>query len=96
MSKKMLKRSLALGALMAFVITGSAMAREAVDFSKDYPSQIKGGEYGEPYVSDTNAVVIVVTHNDEFKTWDDFKTYKSDSTSKYYTDSQILTESVNF
>ncbi|MBQ9764057.1 MAG: hypothetical protein IJV92_06840, partial [Phascolarctobacterium sp.] len=26
MSKKMLKRSLALGALMAFVITGSAMA----------------------------------------------------------------------
>ena len=27
MSKKMLKRSLALGALMAFVITGSAMAQ---------------------------------------------------------------------
>ena len=26
MSKKMMKRSLALGALMAFVITGSAMA----------------------------------------------------------------------
>ena len=30
MSKKMLKRSLALGALMAFVITGSAMAEEPV------------------------------------------------------------------
>ncbi|MBR5486534.1 MAG: hypothetical protein IKV70_01010, partial [Phascolarctobacterium sp.] len=28
MSKKMMKRSLALGALMAFVITGSAMAAE--------------------------------------------------------------------
>ena len=36
MSKKMLKRSLALGALMAFVITGSAMAAEFVD--KDYTS----------------------------------------------------------
>ena len=31
MSKKMMKRSLALGALMAFVITGSAMAAEVVD-----------------------------------------------------------------
>ncbi|MBQ7883518.1 MAG: hypothetical protein IJ320_04090, partial [Phascolarctobacterium sp.] len=31
MSKKMLKRSLALGALMAFVITGSAMASQIVD-----------------------------------------------------------------
>lgn len=30
MSKKMMKRSLALGALMAFVITGSAMAEEPV------------------------------------------------------------------
>jgi hypothetical protein len=28
MSKKMMKRSLALGALMAFVITGSALAAE--------------------------------------------------------------------
>lgn len=35
MSKKMLKRSLALGALMAFVITGSAMAAE-----------LKAGEFG--------------------------------------------------
>ena len=31
MSKKMLKRSLALGALMAFVITGSAMAAEPIE-----------------------------------------------------------------
>ena len=29
MSKKMLKRSLALGALMAFVITGSAFAEDS-------------------------------------------------------------------
>ena len=36
MSKKNLKRSLALSALMAFVITGSAMAAELVD--KDYTS----------------------------------------------------------
>ncbi|MBQ9763341.1 MAG: autotransporter domain-containing protein [Phascolarctobacterium sp.] len=35
MSKKMLKRSLALGALMAFVITGSAMAAE-INESGDY------------------------------------------------------------
>ena len=30
MAKKILKRSLALGALMAFVITGSAMAEDEV------------------------------------------------------------------
>ena len=34
MSKKMLKRSLALGALMAFVITGSAMAAEIAPITK--------------------------------------------------------------
>ena len=38
MSKKMLKRSLALGALMAFVITGSAMAAEVNETIK--PSEI--------------------------------------------------------
>ena len=32
MSKKMMKRSLALGALMAFVITGSAMAAETKNY----------------------------------------------------------------
>ncbi len=35
MSKKMLKRSLALGALMAFVITGSAMAGNMYDFNEN-------------------------------------------------------------
>ena len=41
MSKKILRRSLALGALMAFVITGSAMAAETV---KNIP--IGNGEFG--------------------------------------------------
>ena len=36
MSKKMLKRSLALGALMAFVITGSAMAEQLNGNNKEY------------------------------------------------------------
>ena len=35
MAKKILKRSLALGALMAFVITGSAMAAELTSYD-DY------------------------------------------------------------
>ena len=34
MSKKMMKRSLALGALMAFVITGSAMAAVPTDVTE--------------------------------------------------------------
>ncbi len=42
MSKKMMKRSLALGALMAFVITGSAWAAELPEAGK----QINAGTYG--------------------------------------------------
>ena len=36
MSKKMMKRSLALGALMAFVITGSALAAEESNIKREY------------------------------------------------------------
>lgn len=40
MSKKMMKRSLALGALMAFVITGQALAAEkVVELGSIYPSE---------------------------------------------------------
>ena len=42
MSKKILKRSLALGALMAFVITGSAMAAEVKLGTVDYAVDEKG------------------------------------------------------
>ena len=38
MAKKILKRSLALGALMAFVITGSAMAEEPFFVKKVLPA----------------------------------------------------------
>ena len=41
MSKKMMKRSLALGALMAFVITGSAMAH-SINETGDYSTEGKG------------------------------------------------------
>jgi len=46
MSKKMMRRSLALGALMAFVITGSAMAGDLVnpEGKKDYMMHIGNGE----------------------------------------------------
>ncbi|MBQ7884125.1 MAG: autotransporter outer membrane beta-barrel domain-containing protein [Phascolarctobacterium sp.] len=46
MSKKMLKRSLALGALMAFVITGSAMARE-IEATNMHGLGNKSGEFQE-------------------------------------------------
>ena len=51
MSKKMLKRSLALGALMAFVITGSAMAAENYILNKDINLS------GEFVVTDKNVAV---------------------------------------
>ena len=53
MSKKMLKRSLALGALMAFVITGSAMAADAVD-GKVYSQ----GEVNDNGLKGTNVEVV--------------------------------------
>ncbi|MBQ9764164.1 MAG: autotransporter outer membrane beta-barrel domain-containing protein [Phascolarctobacterium sp.] len=56
MSKKMLKRSLALGALMAFVITGSAMAKEfngeAGTFSES-DDKVIGGIYIKADNTDT-------------------------------------------
>ncbi|MBO5403466.1 MAG: autotransporter domain-containing protein [Phascolarctobacterium sp.] len=73
MSKKILKRSLALGALMAFVITGSAMAA-GEDFRNDYPTKYTGDVMSEtPYVTSGGATIIEVIHKDEFKSWDDFK-----------------------
>ena len=73
MSKKILKRSLALGALMAFVITGSAMAA-GEDFRNDYPTKYPGDVMSEtPYVTSGGATIIEVIHKDEFKSWDDFK-----------------------
>ena len=55
MSKKMMKRSLALGALMAFVITGSAMAAElTINYENGNYSVVGteiGGELSEVYSS---------------------------------------------
>ena len=59
MSKKMMRRSLALGALMAFVITGSAMAKNAVKDPVSAPvltekTVYDTGVYRHPnYTSDT-------------------------------------------
>ena len=53
MSKKMMKRSLALGALMAFVITGSVMAREITNVNEIY---------------DSNENSVVATQNDKVLT----------------------------
>ncbi|MBQ5625219.1 MAG: hypothetical protein IIU95_05785, partial [Phascolarctobacterium sp.] len=55
MSKKMMKRSLALGALMAFVITGSAMAASGV-----VSDQIVDGT-----ISGTDTLTITVSGNQQ-------------------------------
>ena len=65
MSKKMMKRSLVLGALMAFVITGSAMAAELVVDSTSAYENLKsnntwyhmwgsGNKYKEIYINSSN------------------------------------------
>ncbi len=96
MSKKMLKRSLALGALMAFVITGSAFAAVGDDFRNEYPTKYPGSSYGEsPYVSsETGATVIEVIHDDEFDSWDDFKDKPFGLKEHYYPGEQTLDEDV--
>ena len=92
MSKKILKRSLALGALMAFVITGSAMAAVGDDFRNDYPTKYPGDSYGKgPYVSDTNATVIEINHNDKFESWYDFKDKPFRLGETYYPGKEELT-----
>jgi len=48
MSKKILKRSLALGALMAFVITGSAMAAVVLD--------------GDKKITSINVMIHIINH----------------------------------
>ena len=100
MSKKILKRSLALGALMAFVITGSAMAAEA-DYSsysttntntstgKDYFEDTKWrGEYYSnlkyPNGDQNSLIQIEVIHTDEFKSWDDFEDTHPGLEERYY------------
>ena len=55
MSKKILKRSLALGALMAFVITGSAMAAD-VTFDNEHTFGITNGNESADVKSDNYAV----------------------------------------
>ncbi len=101
MSKKIMKRSLALGALMAFVITGSAMAA-GEDFRESHPTNYSGDSYGDLYVTDGGATVIPVNHNDEFKSWDDFKGKPFTLEKDYYPGSEkleadvTLTEGVGF
>lgn len=65
MSKKMLKRSLALGALMAFVITGQAWAAEIeVDVTKTYTSTITGSDFiSNFYINDTNDTISLKNGN---------------------------------
>lgn len=58
MAKKNLKRGLALGALMAFVITGSAMAAEALS-SKDYSESTVLLSDGAAYVLDATGEVTI-------------------------------------
>ena len=62
MSKKMLKRSMALGALMAFVITGSAMAAETLNITEgtDYSAAVKNSEL---YVAKSKDDSVVVNGN---------------------------------
>ncbi len=95
MSKKILKRSLALGALMAFVITGSAMAAEVYDknYIEDYIkssnrsyfkiTENPGAYYSEPeetpYDSGNWKIEIKVIHTDEFKSYYDFKNAHTES-----------------
>ena len=55
MSKKMMRRSLALGALMAFVITGSAMAAD-VTFDNEHTFGITNGNESADVKSDNYAV----------------------------------------
>ena len=59
MSKKMMKRSLALGALMAFVITGSAMAASVVN------EDFKGS--GEIVASAANSYAYRVNDGNEYQ-----------------------------
>ena len=58
MSKKMMKRSLALGALMAFVITGSAMAAELAT-NESLTGTMNGNN--ESYTLDTDVVTLSST-----------------------------------
>jgi len=100
MSKKILKRSLALGALMAFVITGSAMAAEAYysSYSKTNTNTSTGRDYFEDtkwhgeYYSDpknpngdwNSLIQIEVIHTDEFESWNDFKDKHPGLEERYY------------
>ena len=60
MAKKILKRSLALGALMAFVITGSAMAEEVL-ISKDHSENNVLLSDGKSYVLDSTGPVTITS-----------------------------------
>lgn len=60
MAKKILKRSLALGALMAFVITGSAMAEEVLS-GKDYTGSTVLLSDGANYVLDATGDVTITS-----------------------------------
>lgn len=60
MAKKNLQRGLALGALMAFVITGSAMAAEALS-SKDYTGSTVLLSDGANYVLDATGAVTITS-----------------------------------
>lgn len=60
MAKKILKRSLALGALMAFVITGSAMAEEVLS-SKNHSENNVLLSDGKSYVLDSTGPVTITS-----------------------------------
>ncbi|MBQ7759972.1 MAG: autotransporter outer membrane beta-barrel domain-containing protein [Acidaminococcaceae bacterium] len=62
MSKKMLKRSLALGALMAFVITGSAMA-DSVSINESSDTGLRGIDYSDTPGLDLTGISSVTVSN---------------------------------
>ena len=66
MNKKIMKRSLALGALMAFVITGSAWAAQTDDLSnggKRYTGYVDSSDHGGAPIDDGS---IATMKNYEF------------------------------
>lgn len=63
MAKKILKRSLALGALMAFVITGSAMAEEVLSSQEHSENNVLLRD-GKSYVLDSTGAVTITSRNE--------------------------------
>ena len=86
MAKKNLKRGLALGALMAFVITGSAMAAE-------YYNGIDTKGSGEDLIIKASNEILVLYKDKEFTGWKDVTitgTWSSPTSSVITADSSLF------